>query len=294
MWGILAKLVLFNKMQPSEVRRLFGTDGLKSFRTIETNTLNSDSGLNLGRLAELTGFSRRELMASFPNELSTTPSTNIPGANLGTFSRRLRLCSRCISVGIHLALHQCEGIARCPIHCAPLRAECAQCNAPTSLYWAKYIAPFPYHCHKCGASMWSHEATGSWGIALLEERQRLVEELRVWMHDIEEALLVRAQNSGSSIVSSRQKALIPPRSPRLFPARNGSAIVWKCRWQGSTRSDVGGERRLQPAAGISLIAARFVAVSLCQREGRHFSPSGFIRGYGEKYGRLTTGFGTDI
>lgn len=190
MWGILAKLVLFNKMQPSEVRRLFGTDGLKSFRTIETNTLNSDSGLNLGRLVELTGFSRGELAASFPSELSTTPSTDIRVANLGTFSRRLRLCSRCISAGIHLALHQCEGIARCPIHCVPLTTECPRCDAPTSLYWVKYLAPFPYRCYECGASMWIRKGKSNWGLALLGERQQLVRELRVWMRDVEEALHV--------------------------------------------------------------------------------------------------------
>ncbi|WP_445143365.1 hypothetical protein [Dyella sp. Tek66A03] len=62
-------------------------------------------------------------------------------------SQRLRVCEHCISMGIHLRIHQHLVVERCPLHNVPLRSTCGACGHALDFHSEQHRA---FSCVRCG------------------------------------------------------------------------------------------------------------------------------------------------
>lgn len=91
----------------------------------------------------------------------------------------LRFCQECVSLGVHLWIHQHTLIVKCPVHLIPLTSACARCGQPIQISYRVSQAPFACLC--------GHPLVGSAGCSAVAEREefqrlpRISEEMSGWL-----------------------------------------------------------------------------------------------------------------
>lgn len=91
----------------------------------------------------------------------------------------LRFCQECVSLGVHLWIHQHTLIVNCPVHLIPLASACARCGQPIQISYRVSQAPFTCLC--------GHSLIGSAGCAAVAEREDfgrlpgIAEEMSDWL-----------------------------------------------------------------------------------------------------------------
>lgn len=91
----------------------------------------------------------------------------------------LRFCPECISLGVHLWIHQHTVVVKCPVHLIPLVAACVRCGQSIQVSYRASQAPFTCLC--------GHSLLGTSGCVAVAEREefcrlpRITEQMFGWL-----------------------------------------------------------------------------------------------------------------
>ncbi len=182
MWSIVSRLSQCNHLNWTEIRRLFGSRDLRSFRDPATQFPDEEANFAVPALCVSTGWSPGVLKASFSSEYRP-PWLDANQRNpKRAASSHLRACPSCLAEGSHLLLHQLEDWVRCPVHDEPLTTRCPRCRNLLGRFAITKQLENAGFCVHCREPVFDGKSKRN---RPQERRMRIIHDYRDWMMRID-------------------------------------------------------------------------------------------------------------
>lgn len=134
MVSMLWKLVWINRLAGHSVVTHVARRSVDPYVGIGTTLLEIDGKY----LASVLCVRLKAVRQSVPNPISRRTASPV-----------LRFCVHCMARGYHSAVHQFEGVHRCPIHATFLETHCRNCGAQNDYRIDARILDAPFKCPSC-------------------------------------------------------------------------------------------------------------------------------------------------
>lgn len=181
MWSIVTRLAQRNYLTWVEIRRLFGSKDLQSFKTAKTQSADVPHNFAIPGLCISTGWDLNALPTSFSREYR--PPWLREDLSATRISERLRICPTCVKEGSHWITHQLIDWVRCPIHKEPLVTCCPKCgNELDEFLISNVIADRPGQCANCGELVFDSRAVSH---TSQSARLTIISEYREWLNQVD-------------------------------------------------------------------------------------------------------------